>query len=683
MRLPSPRTLVLAVRELGLRAILEYGWYRIALRTGIMRRRTRPFRWEERPLRSWLREQPRGERVLPQRERFLFRPEADQSAEQAGLRAGTSRKGSEEADEIIAGRWRLFGGPPILLGFPPDWGRVPSADDGPHIVPLNHHWTKYELDGEVDYRSLWEPARFGWCFVLSRAYRLTREARYRDGFFTLLDSWLAANSPNLGPHWVSGQEVALRMLALIFGFFNFGPLAPEREEQILLAIAAHAERIPATLGYARAQRNNHLLSEAVGLYSAGLLFPGFDNAHRWKALGRRWLVHALEDQVFEDGGYIQHSTNYQRLALAAGLWAARLAQLHDEPLPRGAIQALVRMTHFLNALTEPRTGRVPNLGHNDGSNLLPLSSCESADYRPILQAASVALLGQPAFEPGPWDELSYWLGVPVGRLRDREPPHSAGEFPRAGIYQLHGDDSRAALRCARFSSRPSHSDQLHLDLWWRGHNLARDPGSYRYTGELGRALAAASAHNGVLVDGREPMIRAGRFLWLGRSNARFLARTREGPLEALAAEHSVLGVTHRRSVVHTGDALWVVIDEMLGHGPHQGQVTWTLPDWKWELDVRQLALEGEPGRVILKVEPDQASLGLYRAGRPLAGEATVDNADQLGWWSPTYGTKEAALSLVVRIEGELPVRLATWWRLGSEGLAGLALAYAQDQLAAL
>jgi hypothetical protein len=505
--------------------------------------------------------------------------------------------------------------------------------------------------------------------------------RYREGFFTLLDSWLDANLPNLGPHWASGQEVALRMIALIFGYFVFTPSAPEQQERILVAIAAHAERIPPTLRYARAQRNNHLLSEAVGLYSAGLLFAEFANAHRWKALGRRWLIYALGDQVFEDGGYIQHSTNYQRLALAAGLWAARLAELHNEPLPPASLHALSRMAQFLTALTDPRSGQVPNLGHNDGSNLLPLASCEPADYRPILQAASLALRGQRAFEPGPWDELSFWLGVPVRRESQGAESQAASDYPKAGIYLLRAEHSKAALRCARFSSRPSHSDQLHLDLWWHGHNLARDPGSYRYAGKWGSALAAARAHNGVLVDGREPMIQAGRFLWLGWSNARFIARSREGPLEALAAEHTLSGITHRRSVVHTGDALWVVIDELLGQGVHRGQVTWTLPDWEWELNPRELVLEGEPGRVVLKVEPDQAELALYRAGERLAGEAAIENSELLGWWSPTYGTKEAALTLVVRIEGDLPARLATWWRLGAEGLAGLALAYAQDQIA--
>ena len=81
------------------------------------------------------------------------------------------------------------------------------------------------------------------------------------------------------------------------------------------------------------------------------------------------------------------------------------------------------------------------------------------------------------------------------------------------------------------------------------------------------------------------------------------------------------------------------------------------------------------------IEPDQASLGLYRAGKRLAGEVVLEHGEQLGWWAPTYGTVEAALSLIVQFHGALPARLATWWRLGTEGLAGLALAYAQDQLA--
>ena len=38
-------------------------------------------------------------------------------------------------------------------------------------------------------------------------------------------------------------------------------------------IAAHAWRTAQTLGYARSQRSNHLITEAVGLWTAGTLYP--------------------------------------------------------------------------------------------------------------------------------------------------------------------------------------------------------------------------------------------------------------------------------------------------------------------------------------------------------------------------------------------------------------------------
>ena len=52
---------------------------------------------------------------------------------------------------------------------------------------------------------------------------------------------------------------------------------------------------------------------------------------------------------------------------------------------------------------------MPNLGPNDGADLLPLTICRYADYRPLLQAAGLAFLGERPVESGAWDELSLWL----------------------------------------------------------------------------------------------------------------------------------------------------------------------------------------------------------------------------------------------------------------------------------
>lgn len=654
----------LLFQELGVRALAHYSLYQFQLRSGVVRRRTPPYAWADRPLTWWVgpgRDQDRGARRSP----FAVSPDA---LERLRRIQGDSRlPATRAADEILGGRFRLFGGEPVALGFPPDWLRLPF-DGAEAPLAADRHWSSYLGDTESDFRLLWELSRFGWAYALGRGYLLSGERRYADGFFTLLHSWRRANPPNRGPHWISAQESALRVMALSFAWIAFADLlhgAPERQEPLLTTIAACAYRIPPTLAYAQAQRNNHLISEAVGLYTAGLLFPQFRAAPRWKAAGRRLLVGALEDQVSADGGYIQHSTNYHRLALSAGLWMARWAEAYGEPLPDRSLAALRRMTEALAALVDPLSGRVPNLGSNDGSDVLPLGGSPLADYRPVLQAASLACDRRPALDPGPWDELALWLGLDLdggqGSGGRRRP---ATDFPQAGLYLVRGERSWAALRSARFTVRPSQSDQLHLDLWWEGLNIARDPGSYRYTVS---GLEGAAAHNTLTADGKEPMQRLGRFLWVARQPARYLARwaAEDVSAEAIAAEQGLpTGLTHRRSLIRAGQRLWVVLDELAGDGEHAARLSWLLPDAAWELQGGELRLQLEPGSLTLRIEPAQAAVSLYRAGRQLAGEPAPEPESTVGWWSPSYGHREPALTLVARLRDRLPLRLTSWWRLG-------------------
>ena len=659
-----------ALRELGAGALYQYALYQMGLRSGRLRKRTRAYGWGDRPLETWLNQSTNPDQALSFRAPFFFEPGAslDQSLKEFPLQSVL-----READEILAGKFRLFGGSPVSLGMPPNWGKVPLSSAS---VSLERHWIESERDADVDLRLAWEPSRFGWAFTLCRAYLRTGETRYAEGTVALIQSWRDRNAPNMGPHWASGQECALRALALIFAWHALSDFLadhPEAARMLLEMTAAHAERIPPTLSYARAQRNNHLLTEAVGLYSVGSQMPFFAKAAEWKQMGRQMIVRTLHDQVFADGGYIQYSSNYHRLALGAGLWASRLAAIHGEPLPVETLDELTRMTEFLIALVDPATGQPPNWGHNDGSNLLPLADGENRDYRPTVQAAAREFMGRPSFDPGVWDELSAWLG-----LRTDGAPSEAGElraeFPEAGLYVMRGGQSRGILRCAQFKARPSHSDQLHFDLWWNGHNIAQDPGTYRYTAlpPWDNALVGSEAHNTMQVDGKEPMDRAGRFLWLNWSNARFLGRwqAEDGSIQAMAAEHPMrTGMTHRRSIVHAGESLWVVMDELIGSvaskARHRARLLWNLIDWPWELEGNRLVLQGDQGPVRLRITPHVDSITLYRAGELVGGETVQwENAEVMGWWAPTYGYKEASLALVATLEGQLPLRLTSWWRLG-------------------
>ncbi len=695
----SVRLALKAGKELGLMPLGLYARYQFGLRSGWFRWRTPSYGWQDRPLESWLLPNASLEAAISHftetslgaGPRFFFEPTAQLSSLLMSAVAGNEAHLLAQADHVLHGRFPLFGGLMLDIGFPPRWGAfAPLAEASPVTeLELDHHWTEYQINSLAsDVKLLWEPSRFGWIYPLARAYRLTAELRYFRGFLELVDSWRAQNAPNTGPHWISAQEVALRLLALAFGLYAFAPaLADEPEATARLAqmITVHAHRILPTMDYARAQGNNHLLAEATALYTAGLLLPKLRPASRWRSLGRRWLVAGLLAQTYPDGGYVQHSTNYHRMALQLGLWAARLAEINAEPLPAAPLSTLYRSAVCLAAQVDPVSGRVPNLGPNDGTLCLPLTICAHHDYRPTLQAASALLFDQLLLPPGSWDEFLVWFGlqgdadasssthntlVEVGK--PYAPAEAGEDFPYAGFYVLRGERATGFLRCAYFNSRPGHADQLHFDLWRNGENLAQDAGSYLYNGQppWQNALAGAQVHNTLVVDGQEPMRRAGRFLWLDWAQGQLLGRWRSKSrrLEILAGAHdgySRFNVIHQRTIIRAEDDLWLIVDELLGEGTHEVTVGWLLPDWPWrQMEENQLQFERGEAPVTVRVDAPQAELAVYRAGQRVAGEREALQTAILGWRSPTYAVKEPAIHLFARLTGSLPLRIATRFVIG-------------------
>ena len=671
-----------ALRELGLGQVAHYAWYQALLRTGYMR---------------WATRHPAPGKVSARRGhtqglsgiRPLLRLPAREQVRLALGESGLART-LEEADEIVSGRVRLFGGEPRPLNLTPP---------GPLL-----HWTKYDQEIgdrgeglEEDVKLLWEPGRFGWAYILGRAYYLSQDERYADAFWSYTETFLEANPPYLGPHWISAQEVALRLIALVFAYQIFSPsvhTTTPRSMLIYKVIAEHARRIPPSLAYARAQGNNHLLSEAVGLYTAGLSLPNHPKAARWQKLGWRLFQWGIQKQIADDGAYVQHSVNYHRLMLQLALWVHALSETQGPPFPVAARRRLAAATRWLLALVDGDSGRAPNLGPNDGALVQPLSSCPFHDYRPVLQAAAAAFLGERPYPAGVWDEMGLWEGHKGEGLRDREL-----ETPRFSILssrlrynpssphvlRIPHHASWAYLRVAHFTSRPGHADQLHLDLWWRGINLAQDAGTYLYNASppWDNALSKTCVHNTLTVDGQNQMTRAGRFLWLDWAQAGEVAseRSPDGAWERITARHNGyrrLGLIHQRAVTAYQDGRWVVEDSLISSGKTQGErskprpadfsLHWLLTDWEWEI-----AEEGESsvviylasphGGVLLRMEPGEHSaltgFQLARAGELLAGNGEV--APHQGWVSPTYGQKFPALSLTVSAQGTPPCSIVSRW----------------------
>ena len=601
----------------------------------------------------------------------------------------------EQADEIVNGKVRLFGGPPVEL-----------------VLSLSgqlEEWTKYErkdnqFDGQ-DIKFIWEPGRFGWACTLAMAYHLSKDERYADTFWQYTEFFLTSNPPYLGPHWSSGQEVGIRLVALAFALQVFAQsknVPAEKLDLVAKSISIHAERIPATLVYARSQNNNHLITEALGLYTASALLPNHPLASKWHKLGWRWLQNALITQTDPDGTYIQHSTNYHRLMLQAAMWAFVVHRhaFKNELIPEDIIDRLQATTRWLGKLVDPVSGHVPNLGHNDGAYILPITVCPYHDYRPVIHAASQAFLQAKLGPQGSWCDMGNWLCLSsdsdqgqdgINQFLEKQISQGILQSP-PHMLEDSKSNSWISLRVVRFHSRPAHADQLHLDLWWRGLNIALDPGTYLYNANppWDNSLTTAFVHNTITIDGKEFMLRAGRFLYLDWAQADVVGDSfKPGNINlSLLAEHNGyrgIGVRHKRFVVNSENGRWKVTDYLDGSPDmvHIARLHWLLPDWEYEIQAHSeptenalynILIRSQYGWVTLKLglgdtsgKPRQInnhSFQLARAGEVMYGSGPVLPIS--GWASPTYGRKIPALSCSFEITQSLPIELNSEWILPNE-----------------
>ncbi len=635
-------TALKALSQLGFSRVALYALYRFGLKTGHYKRMTDD------------RQQTTDNRIRSSALRPLFRlPPREQILEvigQEGLQALLA-----EADEIVSGKARPFGADPVPLQLA-------------FSEPLSH-WTAYET-GQANLRPLasdvkmiWEPARFGWAFTLGRAYQLTGNEKYAGAFWTYFETFSASNPTYFGPNWMSGQEVAFRTMTFIWAaqlFSESSHSTDERKSSLAQAVAMHASRIPPTLVYARSQNNNHLLSEAVGLYTAALALPDHPQAKRWQHLGWKWLTWCLRHQIDSYGEYVQHSTNYHRLMLQLVLW---IQAIGHPPFDRRITENLSLATHWLYALLDPGSGHVPNLGANDGAYILPWTIRPFDDHRPVLQAAARAFMNY-SLPSGTWDEMALWFGLP-GSSKYFEPGRYLAEH-------LYARNSWGMLRTIRrFRSRPSHADLLHVDLWWRGLNLAQDAGTYLYNADppWDNALTSTRVHNTVTVDGRDQMNRVSRFLYLDWAHTKITAQSAD-KIDAYHTGYHRMGVRHERSVEIAENERWIISDCLqitrnLCKRSFTFCLHWMLPDWEWKLQNSGqggvLMLNSPHGwvtvRIAVQPEPLRSVTSLVRAGEILAGERDIRPWE--GWYSPTYGVRQPALSLALEVASIDTVQFTT------------------------
>ena len=566
-----------------------------------------------------------------------------------------------EANSVMAGRYKLYSHHLVDAGLPPDWSRNQLTGE---ITPRYLHWSRIPDFKFGDIKNVWELNRFSFCFALVRAYARTADERFPELFWQLLEDWQKHNSPQQGANWKCGQEITFRLMAWIFAFYAFShspATTAARQKMLLEIIAASAHRIQGHIGYALSQRNNHGLSEATGLFTIGLLFPKLKMAQEWERLGRAYLEKLAAELIYDDGAFSQHSANYHRVMLHDLLWALRLGDLNHRPLSDSLKTKFSQATNFLYQIQDRISGKTPNYGQNDGALVLPLSSCDYTDFRPVLQAAYYYSNSRKLYPPGPWDEDLLWLFGPSALTAPQlaTPRQELFNAPKGGCYVLRDKDMFAFVRCSKYTHRPAQADQLHVDVWMDGKEVVCDPGTFSYNAPkpLDKGFGGTEFHNTVTVDDLGQMDRIGKFMWLPWSEglSKPGKKSSSGQLLSWQGEHHGYmrlrnPVRHVRSILLLQGRGLLVLDNLSSAKPHLYTLSWLCNTTTDAFNKRENGLLLNDRSIPVSIT--------WGASADLKASFHSGNEDSaLGWKSNYYSARSPALSVKL----ETMARSVQYW----------------------
>src|SRR5579863_123700 len=539
-----------------------------------------------------------------------------------------SKWSSKEAEDLLSGtinalgfecKWKSDG---MMWHQAPDTGRLwPQSFFGSISYRMGNPY------GDV--RVAWEPSRLQHLVALGLLIRHgvdevgDRAVRLLEDQFL---SWVAANPPLKGIHYISTMECGLRILAVCHALdlARERLCSPDRIWPALLdLIESHAGLIFKRPSF-DSSCGNHSIAESAGLVYAGVLFPEFGDAREWRDLGLSILEAEAGRQVLGDGGGIEQSLWYQRFILDLYGLVTELLIHAGHPVAPVIRDALSRGRRFLKGLAGG-VDRLPAIG--DGDNGYALS--------PFLQFSS---------------ERENWV---PGLVTFPEAGYSAIRTEERALLVLdHGPLGMAP------ANGHGHADALSVLIRVEERELLIDPGTYTYSGDARwRAyFRGTAAHNTVTVDGQDQAVQEASFIWSRPFQCRLVRSetTPDGTIRLLAYHTGYLrlneGVLHWRALVFRPMEGWLIWDYLHGEGSH------TL-DLHWHLGGH------------LGVEPDGGAGSFVLTGPPLnvrlsvsGGEISTHFGESdpiLGWRSRLYGLKEPIMTIRCRFEGMLPHRFLT------------------------
>lgn len=557
-------------------------------------------------------------------------PEETRAELSRHFEAGEDSALVRRARRIVEGHFDLLGLRDLQFGNPPDWHLEPVSSKR---APPQQHWSRINyLDADVagDKKITWELNRQQYFSTLGRAYWLTGDELFAETFAAHLDDWMNANPPKRGINWASSLEVSFRAISWLWAFYFFKDsphLTPALFIRALKFLYLHARHLETYLS-TYFSPNTHLTGEALGLYYIGTLWPEFYDAARWRALGYRILLDALDTHVRADGVYFEQSSYYQRYTADFYTHFCILARANGEPPEAKLTEQLTALLDYLLYITRP-DGTTPLVGDDDGGRLVMLDERAADDFRATLSNGA-ALFARPDYKYVAREaaEETLWLLGSAGlktfaELNEQPPVKQSRAFVSGGYYVMRDGWEETSnyllLDCGphgAVGNAHAHADALSFDMAARGRTLLVDPGTFTYTGSAEkRDLFRSSAmHNTLTIDNESSSMMDGPFRWrhVARSSVKsWLSRERfdffEGQHDGY--ERLPAPATHVRSLLFIKDDYWVMRDRVLTTGTHRYDL-----HFHFDMDTAPATAHDGDVAAMLERPADKAGLEIFAFG---------------------------------------------------------------------
>jgi hypothetical protein len=360
---------------------------------------------------------------------------------------------------------------------------------------------------------------------LSTAFSLTGNPEYARKVLALLHSFVKAFPFNLDPKFEEDHDGYFggqgnNTLSVCYRVFRWtdllysgvihapGIFSDEDVFWLIKQLWFYAMQYYRLCGDAMRRDNHHLVDHGHSQFFYGIMFPEFDISAEMTDYGAKVIRHHAGANLLKDGGYAEHSAEYQYHIAYHFLHPLGIAAANDYKLLNSAqIENVQKWVEFNARLALPN-GRIPPFGDSDGRTYHHFfGQLGTAVMTPKLAAMARALSIEPGVlnigsapkiakrmsdwregEPAKIGLSNYFLNKGQTKKPDAKnlPPTASANFPQGGytIFRTEWSSDADYLAMSHHSKElnggHAHLDMLSFVLHTKGKLLIGDPATWLY-----------------------------------------------------------------------------------------------------------------------------------------------------------------------------------------------------------